>query len=81
MYHAYMKTISLSEEAYQRLKSWKTGEADSFSKVVLKTVPKRGTAADMLQAVEALPVLTDDESTHLEAARDWSNQWPDSERG
>jgi len=79
MYHVRMKTISLSDEAYQRLKSWKTGETDSFSKVVLKTVPKRGTAADMLQAAEALPSLTDDHLSDLEAAHEWSNQWPEAD--
>ncbi|MFM8230618.1 MAG: antitoxin VapB family protein, partial [Chthoniobacterales bacterium] len=42
-----MKTITLTDEAYHRLKSWKTEPSESFSKVVLKAVPKRGTAADM----------------------------------
>ena len=53
-----MKTITLSEEAYQRLKSWKTDPSESFSKVVLKVVPKQGTAGDMDKAFDKLPKLT-----------------------
>ncbi|MFT5474230.1 MAG: putative CopG family antitoxin, partial [Kiritimatiellia bacterium] len=34
-----MKTISLTDEAYKRLKEWKDESNDSFSKVVLKVVP------------------------------------------
>ena len=39
--HSSMKTISLTEEAYERLKSWKDAALDSFSKVVLAKVPKK----------------------------------------
>lgn len=76
MYRVCMKTISLSDEAYDRLKSWKVGKDDSFSKVVLKKVPKRGTAADMLQAVETLPELDLKAGREMEQAVDWANQWP-----
>jgi predicted CopG family antitoxin len=49
-----MKTITLNEAAYERLKAWKIGE-DSFSKVVLRMVPKRGTFGDLESAFQALP--------------------------
>ena len=51
----WMKTISLTDEADQRLKSWKTEPSESLSKVVLKAVPERGTAADMEQGFKWLP--------------------------
>lgn len=38
-YHACMKTITLTDEAYARLKDWKSGAQDSFSNVVLRVVP------------------------------------------
>jgi predicted CopG family antitoxin len=41
-----MKTITLTDQAYERLKSWKSGR-ESFSDVVLRTVPKRGTFGDL----------------------------------
>ena len=57
MYTRSMKTITLNEAAYERLKAWKAGE-DSFSKVVLRMVPKRGTFADLEDAFQALPKLS-----------------------
>ena len=44
-----MKTITLDEEAYSRLKSWKRSPGDSFSKVVKRVVPLAGTLEAMLQ--------------------------------
>lgn len=51
--HACMKTITLDDDAYQRLKSWKRGEKDSFSKVVKRVVPKRGTLSALKDFVDA----------------------------
>jgi predicted CopG family antitoxin len=70
-----MKTITLSEEAYQRLKSWKTDSSESFSKVVLKAVPKRGTAEDMDEAFDQLPKLTGHQAEAIEAEAGWANDW------
>jgi predicted CopG family antitoxin len=56
-----MKTITLTEAAYERLKAWKTGR-DSFSQVVLRVVPKRGTFGDLDEAFKALPVLSGERS-------------------
>ncbi len=40
-----MKTITLDDTAYERLKAWKRGPKDSFSKVVKRVVPQPGTLA------------------------------------
>jgi predicted CopG family antitoxin len=40
-----MKTITLDDAAYERLKAWKRGHGDSFSKVVKRVVPMPGTLA------------------------------------
>jgi predicted CopG family antitoxin len=55
-----MKTITVTDEAYERLKAWKTGK-DSFSQVVLRTVPKRGTFGDLNEAFRALPPLSEEQ--------------------
>lgn len=70
-----MKTISLTDEAYERLKSWKSPECDSFSRVVLEVIPKRGTAADMEKAFQSLKPLTDEEAVRIEEAMAWTNSW------
>lgn len=56
-----MKTITLSEAAYERLKAWKTA-GDSFSQVVLRVVPKRGTFGDFDESFRALPALSGEQS-------------------
>lgn len=50
-----MKTISLTESAYNRLNSWKDG--CTFSEVVERMVPAKGTIASALAAAESLPDL------------------------
>ncbi len=62
-----MKSMTLSEEAYQRLKPWKTDPSESFSKVVLKLVPKQGAAGDMDKAFDQLPKLTRRQAEAIEA--------------
>ncbi len=42
-----MKTITLDEDAYERLKSWKRQGSDSFSAVVKRVVPRAGTLESM----------------------------------
>jgi predicted CopG family antitoxin len=61
MYARDMKTITLSEAAYERLKAWKTG-GESFSQVVLRLVPKRGTFGDLNESFKALPALSVEQS-------------------
>ncbi len=75
-----MKTITLSAEAYQRLAAWKTSPKESFSQVVLKVIPKRGTLADLAREMDRLPPLTDEQARLMKetiaAANDWKN-WKD----
>jgi predicted CopG family antitoxin len=61
MHTRTMKTITLTEAAYERLKAWKAGK-DSFSQVVLRVVPKRGTFGDLDEAFKALPTLSGERS-------------------
>lgn len=70
-----MKTISLTDDAYERLKSWKSPDRDSFSKVVLEVIPKRGTAADMEKAFQTLSPLTQEEANRVEEVMAWGNAW------
>ena len=61
VYTRDVKTITLSDAAYERLRAWKTG-GESFSQVVLRVVPKRGTFGDLNESFKALPALTDEQS-------------------
>jgi len=47
-----MKTITLDEDAYDRLKSWKRRSGDSFSAVVKRVVPRAGTLEAMARFAE-----------------------------
>lgn len=42
-----MKTITLDDEAYERLRGWKRMKGDSFSRVVKRIVPQAGTLGAM----------------------------------
>ncbi len=64
--HDHMKTISLTDEAYQRLKDWKQEREDSFSKVVLRVVPSNGTFGQLLEKVEDLPPLSRKQAMAME---------------
>jgi len=70
-----MKTITLTDEAYERIAALKTSAKDSFSKVILRVVPKRGTGAQMLAAVAALPPLTDKQVRAIEEVVAHNNDW------
>lgn len=47
-----MKTITLDDDAYERLKSWKRTPRESFSAVVKNVIPARGTLGAFLSFVE-----------------------------
>jgi predicted CopG family antitoxin len=61
-----MKTIAVSEKAYGRLASWKTGKDDTFSAVIERLIPPKGTLSAALEAAEALPDLSAREFDSLE---------------
>ncbi len=69
-----MKTIAVSESAYRRLSSWKTGKKDSFSKVIERMVPPKGTFKSALKAAQHLPLLDDKEFEALEEALEATRQ-------
>jgi predicted CopG family antitoxin len=70
-----MKTISLTEEAYQRLQTWKSGSAESFSKVVLRLVPPKYTGAAILEAARGIPPLSGEQADRMEEALAEANDW------
>lgn len=61
-----MKTISLTETAYQRLASWKDGR--TFSEVIERMIPPKGTIQAALDAAGELPEMTDRDFDDLEKA-------------
>lgn len=61
-----MKTIAVSEKAYTRLASWKTGREDTFSAVIERLIPPKGTLAAALEAAGSLPNLPPREFDSLE---------------
>ena len=63
-----MKTIAVSEKAYTRLASWKTGQGDTFSAVIERLIPPKGTLGAALAAAKSLPELPALESESLENA-------------
>lgn len=48
-----MKTITLDEDAYERLKAWKKGRNESFSSVVKRVIPEPGSLGAFLTYSEA----------------------------
>jgi len=65
----------LTDDAYERLKSWKSPDRDSFSKVVLEVIPKRGTGADMEKAFQTLSPLTQEEANRIKEVMAWGSAW------
>lgn len=51
--HECMKTITLDDEAYARLKVWKRDSKESFSHVVKRIIPEPGTLGAFLTFIEA----------------------------
>lgn len=61
-----MKTITLDEEAYARLKSWKRNSKDTFSSVVKQFVPVPGTMGALLRFLETQPAGDEEKDRILE---------------
>jgi predicted CopG family antitoxin len=53
------RTISISEEAYEKLKSLKTSEKDSFSDVILRYYPKKRKLSEVPAEIAPNPELAD----------------------
>jgi len=73
-----MKTITLTDGAYQRLIVWKENPKDSFSKVVERVVPARGNLQNVVSALDSLPPLSAKQFAAIESGlrelNDWSKQ-------
>jgi len=69
-----MKTITLTEEAYERLLSWKRSPKESFSKVVINKVPPRSTLGQMADDVKKLPPATSEHVKAMEDAATWGRK-------
>ena len=67
-----MKTISLTESAYHRLASWKDGR--TFSEVIERMIPPKGTIEAAFEAVGNLPDLSVKDFDELEKAVDAARQ-------
>ncbi len=70
-----MKRITLSETAYQRLRSWKESEEDTFTSVVLRKIPPRGTMGALANAFDQLPPLSEASARLMEEAVAWGNKY------
>jgi predicted CopG family antitoxin len=51
------RTISISEEAYEKFKSLKASEKDSFSDLILKYYPKKRKHSEVLAKIGPNPEL------------------------
>ncbi|MEI8314446.1 MAG: antitoxin VapB family protein [Verrucomicrobiota bacterium] len=73
-----MKTITLTDEAYARLSTWKESPKDSFSKVVERVVPARGSLSSVMVTWENLSALSVKQFEVIESGlrevNDWSKQ-------
>jgi len=57
------KTVTLSEEAYARLKKWKKSDSESFSSVILRVLPKSRDISKLLE--ESDTYLSEEEAEKL----------------
>jgi len=69
--HERMKTITLTDQAYTRLKDWKDSDKESFSTIVLKIVPQKGTLSQMIQDFGRMRVLSDSQAKVMEENVKW----------
>ncbi len=66
-----MKTITLDDVAYYRLKSWKRIPSESFSSVVKRVLPEPGTLGALLNFVETHQTRSLPSNALLERAVDY----------
>jgi predicted CopG family antitoxin len=72
--HDSVKTITLTDAAYTRLREWKQSPDDSFSSIVLKLVPERGTLSQMLEDIGKLPPLSKRSARVMEESARWGRE-------
>jgi predicted CopG family antitoxin len=63
------RTISITDEAYERLRMLKTGPSDSFSAVILRSLPRRKKLSEVLATIGVTADLADAIETASTAAR------------
>ena len=63
-----MKTITLDEESYGLLKSWKKGSKESFSTVIKRIVPAPGTLGAFLNFTENFKTVDFEKNEKMEKA-------------
>jgi predicted CopG family antitoxin len=66
-----MKTITLTDQAYKRLKDWKTADKESFSAVIIKIVREKGTLGQMIEDMGHMPTLQDSQAKVMEDTVKW----------
>jgi len=66
-----MKTITLTDQAYKGLKDWKGAEGESFSAVVLKVVPEKGTLGQMVEDLGRMKPLNPSQAKVMEGTVKW----------
>jgi predicted CopG family antitoxin len=66
--HERMKTITLDDAAYERLKAWKKGPGESFSSVVKRVLPVPGALGAFLDFVDTHETHSMPENDRMEEA-------------
>ena len=56
------KTVSLSDEAYDRLKMWKKDGQESFSNEILRILPKRRTPEEFSKIISEIGSISDEDA-------------------
>lgn len=59
------KTVSLSEEAYERLKNWKKSDDESFSSVILRAIPKIRTPEEVDEIIAGIGHISDEDADKM----------------
>lgn len=59
------RTVSLSEDAYERLIKWKKCDDESFSSVILRIIPKIKTAEEYREALRKIEHISDEDADKM----------------
>jgi predicted CopG family antitoxin len=57
--------VSLSEEAYERLKNWKKSDGESFSSVILRAIPKIRTPEEVDEIIASIGHISDEDADKM----------------